>query len=211
VMRGFFAIRRGPSGARRRLRLAWAGISLAIWATLAHPTISAERATSSRQAASSPKSHAASRVIMPDVALQPGGVLQGVVSSGTSTAGPERAVAGVRVALVREGKTVAETTSDRFGRFAVSHLRGGKYAVVTTGKNGVEWSLHRVWTPNAAPPKASAVARVVLGRGLVRGQGPLPSLSFPEAALMGGVVVGAVAAPIIYHNAQQSNRVPASP
>ncbi len=210
-MRGFFAIRRGPSGARRGSRLVWTGVSLAIWATLTHPAISAERATSSRQAASSSKGHAASRVIVPDVVLQPGGVLQGAVFSGASTSGPERAVAGARVALVREGKTVAETISDPFGRFAVSHLRGGKYVIVIAGKNGLEWSLHRVWTPNAAPPKASAVARVVLGRGLVRGQGPLPSLSFPEAALMGGVVVGAVAAPIIYHNAQQSNRVPASP
>lgn len=210
-MRGFFATWRGPSGVCRQFRFEWTGVLLAVWATLALPATSAEHAPSSPQAAPSPKGRAASPVVVSDVILQAGGVLQGAVFSKTSTSGPERAAAGVRVALMRDGKVVAETASDHLGRFSVSHLRGGKYIIATTSKNGTEWSLYRAWTPDAAPPKAGVAARVVLGRGLVRGQGPLPSLSFPEAALMGGVVVGAVAAPIIYHNAQQSNRVPASP
>jgi hypothetical protein len=113
--------------------------------------------------------------------------------------------------VLRDGKVVAETRTEQAGRFAVSHLRGGKYVLAVTRADREQWSFYRVWTPKAAPPKANAVARLVPGEGIVRGQGPLPAVSFSEAALMAGVVAGAVAAPIIYHNAQKSNRIPASP
>lgn len=210
-MRDFFATWRGPSGVCRDFRFGWAGVLLAIWATQALPVVSAERATSPRQVVPFPGGRVTSLVTASDVILQAGGVLQGVVFSAASTPGARMAVAGARVTLIRDGKVAAETVSDRSGRFAVSHLRGGKYLIVVTTESGTEWNLCRAWTANAAPPKANVVAQVALGQGLIRGQGPLPSLSFPEAALMGGVVVGAVAAPVIYHNAQQSNRVPASP
>ena len=210
-MRDLFAACRGPSGVCRDFCFKWTGVLLAVWATLALPAASAEHASLSRQAAPSSRGHAASPVAVSDVVLQAGGVLQGVVFSATQPARPRVVVAGARVTLIRDGKIAAETVSDRSGRFVASHLRGGKYLVAVATKNGTEWSLCRTWTANAAPPKANTTVQVTLGQGLVRGQGPLPSLSFPEAALMGGVVVGAVAAPIIYHNAQQSNRIPASP
>jgi hypothetical protein len=144
-----------------------------------------------------------------DVALQgrDGRLCGRVVAEGKGDAN----VAGVTVAVMRDGKVVARTRTDRAGAFSVSCLPGGNYAVGVAGREGVRWNLCRLWTPQAAPPQALAEARLGLGGHVVRGQGPFSSAIFTESALMAGVVVGAVAAPIIYHNAQRSNRVPASP
>ncbi len=204
-----------PSAVYEGLRPNWAGVFLLIWPALATLVSSAETTVPARQdipiANTSAADAHSNPVVAGDVVLQNGGVLHGVILADPS--GPDRGntVSGARIALVTEGVVVGQTMSDQTGRFTVSHLRGGKYLIRVTRKDGVDWRLYRVWTINGAPPKATSVAQIVLGRGIVRGQGPFPTVSATEAALVGGVAVGAVATPVIYHNAQTSNRVPASP
>ena len=214
-MGGFFAAYRDPSCVRCGFRLAWVGVLLVVCALHTDSLVSAEPGSHLVAQLSSPggKVVASGQRPLPvaDVALGAGGVLHGVVFSPLGGQTVRTPVAGTPVAILREGRLVAEVRSDSQGRFAVSKLRGGVYAMTVAGEGGVEWTFCRAWSPGAAPPKAGQIARVALGEGVVRGQGPLPAVKFSEAALMAGVVVGAVAAPIIYHNAQKSNRVPASP
>lgn len=214
-MGGFFAIERGPSCVCCGFRLKWVGVLLVLCALHTASLVSAE--PDPRLVAQLPTLEGkavASRgrsLVVADVALGAGGVLRGVLLSSRDVQGARVPAPGSRVTLLREGRLVAEVRTDSQGRFAVSNLRGGTYAMAVAGEEGLEWTFCRAWSPGAAPPRAGQVARVALGEGVVRGQGPLPSVKFSEAALMAGVVVGAVAAPIIYHNAQKSNRVPASP
>jgi len=214
-MGGFFVRRRYRSYSRRGRWLNGLGVLVAFWSALCPSFALADDTVPARPsgARSGDPSHspAARPIVASDVALQPGGVLHGVVVPDLSLRESDRSVAHVRVALLRDGKVVAETRSDESGRFSVSSLYGGKYVIAVARQGRVHWHLHRVWLQGTAPHKASAVARMVPGEGIVRSQGPLPAVSFSEAALMAAVVVGAVAAPIIYHNAQKSNRVPASP
>ncbi len=193
---------------RQGLRLKQAVVLLAIWSSLTPQAVSADRAPRGNQP--SPRPRAA---VVSDVALHHGGVLRGAVlspPSGTKLK-TATATAGTRVVLIQGGKAIAEARSDAQGRFAISGLRGGSYVIAVAGPQGTTSRAIRAWTTTAAPPKASSLAQVVLGQETVRAQGPVPAVSFSEAALVAGVVVGAVAAPIIYHNSQQSNRVPASP
>lgn len=214
-MRDHFAGWCRPSAVYEGLRPNGMRIFLVIWPTLASLVFCADTAVPARQDIPTASTHAAESrsnpIVVGDVVLQNGGVLHGVILADPS--GPDRGttVSGARVTLVSEGVVVGQTLSDQAGRFTISHLRGGKYLIRVTRKDEIAWRLYRVWTVSAAPPKATSVAQVVLGHGIVRGQGPFPTVSATEAALVGGVAVGAVAAPVIYHNAQTSNRVPASP
>ncbi len=212
-MGGFFTIQCSPSRPGRAFCLVWAVGLLVVWSVLTPAVYSADRVFSLGQAVASQGRVArpvSRRVPVDDVVLR-GGTLYGVVVADATAPGEGKAVARTPVVLLHDGKVVAEVRTDQAGRFAVTRLRGGKYVLAVSRGDRVEWSVYRAWTPSSAPPKASAVARLVSGKGVVRGQGPLPGVSFSETALMAGVVVGAVAAPVIYHNAQQSNRVPASP
>ncbi len=212
-MGGFFTIWCGPSRRDRGLSWKWLGVLLAIWTALTPALLSAEQLSSTTGETPSQDRAAATAVrpvFVQDVVVD-NGVLHGMIVADPAERDRREAVAGVRVAALRDGEVVAEARSDAGGRFALSNLRGGRYAIVVARPGRVESNHFRVWTPGAAPPKASAVARLIPGGGIARGQGPLPAVSFSEAAIIAGVVAGAVAAPIIYHNAQKSNRVPASP
>ncbi len=198
----------------RGLGRTWMAAFLAILASMGSSALCAETATSLRRSVVSDGVLAADFSVPPvlgrDVVLQ-NGTLRGVILRILPGPAREVPVPGVRVSILAEGTIVAETVSDQAGRFTVSYLRGGSYLIAATGKEGTSRSLHRVWTPSGAPPRASSLARVFLEPAIVRGQGTFPAISSSEAALMGGVAVGAVAAPVIYHNAQTSNRIPASP
>ncbi len=212
---GFFLDRSDHSRFRRGLRLNGPRVFVASWLVLSPMLALAESGIPAEQPRVRPGSRDSTSnarpIVAADVVLQPGGVLQGVLAPSHSHPASGPSLKGVRVALLRDGKLVAETKTGKSGRFTVSSLSGGKYVVAVMHQGYVHWHLHRLWSPGTSPPKASALARITLKEGIVRGQGPLPAVSFSEAALMAGVVVGAVAAPVIYHNAQQSNRVPASP
>lgn len=181
---------------------------LAIWSSLLPQAVSADRASRGNAPSPAPQAVAAT-----DVVLHRGGVLRGIVLPSPSSPKLETTPAkpGLRIVLIQGGKVIAEAHADAQGRFAVTGLRGGSYVIAVAGPQGTACRAIRAWTATAAPPKASSLAQVVLGQGTVRAHGPAPAVSFSEAALVAGVVVGAVAAPIIYHNSQQSNRAPASP
>ncbi len=146
-----------------------------------------------------------------DVAIQmPNGVLLGQVLPAVGKR-PDKTVADLQVLLLENGRPAAETRTDRQGRFRVGNLSGGVYQVVVNGAAGPAVRRFRAWAPSTAPPNAAVTVEVPLKETLVRGQGPFPILSFPQAAAIVGVAAGAVAAPVIYHNSRQNNRAPVSP
>ena len=140
----------------------------------------------------------------------PNGVLIGRVAAPSPSTGAG-AVANLRVALVRDGRAVALTKTDQSGRFALSNLSQGLYQVVVDGPGSPSRRTCRVWSPSSAPPTARDKVEMILGEEVIRGQGPFPILSFPQAAAIAGVAAGAIAAPIVYHNVRSANRGPASP
>jgi hypothetical protein len=172
-----------------------------------------------------------------DVAADPNGCLPGRVIGGPMSAGSAVGEAfqqspGLRVRLVCGQRTVAIAAADSGGRFAFQNLPAGYYRAVVEGP-GVppNQSPCRVWAALAAPPRAGrgldvSIAAVLPGTAnasgqinaagplpVVRGQHPLlfPIMSLKQAATIGGIATGAIAAPIIYHNARMDNRGPASP
>lgn len=145
-----------------------------------------------------------------DVALQPGGVLKGRVVRTREGTRPE-AAAGLKLALLRGSQTVAETATDVAGRFRLTNLSGGLVQIVVHVPEGPTWRFYRVWTPATQPPHAAPELTMRLDGHVVRGQSPFPITTFPQAATITAIAAGAIAAPVIYHNAKADNRVPASP
>jgi hypothetical protein len=126
-----------------------------------------------------------------DVALADDGSLYGVVIG----AGGET-LSGVPIAVRLAGAESVRLVTDRQGRFRAIPSRGGLCQVTA----GPQTTLFRVWTPGTAPPGAGRLAVVVEGPPTVRGQTPLPSYFRSEAFLIGGVIAGAIAIPILIHN-----------
>lgn len=142
-----------------------------------------------------------------DVAVGSDGVLRGrVLGAGGATA-------GLAVRFVAGNRTVAATQTDPGGEFAVQNLEGGTYLVMVEGAGPPSWRCVRVWASSRAPPRAAAALEVAWGEPVVRGQRPMPFplMSLRQAATISAVAAGAIAAPVIYHNALMDNRVPASP
>ncbi len=145
-----------------------------------------------------------------DVALRPGGVLEGEVVCGENGA-HGAAAAGLPVALLRASQTVATTVTDAQGKFTFGNLRGGLYRVVIHTSDQPCWRFYRFWASHAAPPHASDRVRVLVGRRLVRGQSPLPIVRLPRGATIAAIAAGAIVPPIIYCGVKRDGQVPASP
>ena len=138
--------------------------------------------------------NAAGAIAIYDVALRPGGVLQGQVVDPQGVP-----AAATRVVLAQEGKPTAATQTDAQGRFAFTGLKGGVYQLATAQGGG----MYRLWTPGAAPPAAHADALVVSGGTVVRGGmgngGVLSFLANPW--VLGAMVAAAIAIPLaLDHN-----------
>ena len=150
--------------------------------------------------------------VVEDVVLGPDGLLRGRVldESGEFALGK---VAGLRVRLLRERRTMAVTTTNYRGEFALQNLPQGPYTAVVDGCGTPGWRSCRVWTAHTAPPHARSEVRVPIGAAVVRGQypSPFPIMSLRQAAIVTGIAGGALAAPVIYHNTRTDNRVPSSP
>ena len=82
-----------------------------------------------------------------DVALQQGGVLRGEVRSPQG-----RVSAGKTVSIIADGQLVAKSLTETDGRFTVSGLQPGVYAVVV----GSAPNVIRVWAEGTAPPAATS-------------------------------------------------------
>ena len=138
------------------------------------------------------------RVLIHDVALQPGGLLVGQIVDETM-----KPMRGMPVAIQADGQTTAATATDAQGVFAVAGLRGGVHQVVT----GDSTEVCRLWAPGTAPPQAAPHLRFVPGQGdVVRGQwGPPPSYNSMSAWatnpwVIGGIVATAIAVPVVLNN-----------
>ncbi|MCA9119943.1 MAG: carboxypeptidase regulatory-like domain-containing protein [Planctomycetaceae bacterium] len=95
-----------------------------------------------------------------DVALQPGGVLNGQVLN-------ELAVAQghAKIAVVHKGKALTVTETDRDGQFVLTGLEPGVYELHLAEGGGA----YRVWAPQTAPPAAEQAVLLVDDSRVVRG------------------------------------------
>lgn len=169
--------------ARIRLRVRLAALTLACLGTLL-PQTPAKAADDPGSAGS----HAAvGAMAVQDVALAPGGVLQGQVLNSEGFPIPQ-----ADVSVWSAGQQVASTRTDVDGNFVVADLHGGSYTVVT-GENG---GLYRLWTENSAPPHASQRVLIVSGRDAQRGQSgsgfrrPWRPTTIAMLGFLGGIVAG---------------------
>ncbi|HYW79054.1 MAG TPA: hypothetical protein VE890_05725, partial [Thermoguttaceae bacterium] len=117
-----------------------------------------------------------------------------------------------RVKFVRDGRAVATGAIDSEGRFAVGNLPAGLYRMVVEGSETTDPRWFRLWYAEMAPPSARPEIVSLPADPIVRGQHsmPFPIMSLRQAAAVTAITAGAIAAPLIYHNARISNRVPAS-
>ncbi|HBO43559.1 MAG TPA: hypothetical protein DD670_06440 [Planctomycetaceae bacterium] len=136
-----------------------------------------------------------------DVALSGSeGVLLGQVVDSVG-----KPVAEVPVALRMGNRVVAESRSDAAGRFVFRNLRGGVYQVLVPDGFGT----FRAWADGTAPKSANSTARVVAGRGTIRGQqqaaeeGPVRRW-LKNPLVLAGIVGVAVAVPIAVHNSKDN-------
>ncbi|MBC8351317.1 MAG: carboxypeptidase regulatory-like domain-containing protein [Planctomycetes bacterium] len=127
--------------------------------------------------------------IIRDVALQPGGVLNGQVLN-------EQAVAQgqAKVAVVYKGKPLTVTETDKEGRFVLTGLEPGVYELHLAQGGGA----YRAWAPRTAPPVAEQGVMLVqdsrVVRGLHQGGGHFGWLANPW--VLAAIVALAIAIPL---------------
>jgi hypothetical protein len=129
-----------------------------------------------------------------DISLRADRVLVGYVVNSQGDA-----VSAAKVTVYHGRDVIAETTSDRNGRFVVRKLRGGIHQVVADETA----SIVRLWTTQAAPPAAVASLTIVSAdKGLVRGQydddSGVPGLGGRAGRVAGFVALSALIAGIVW-------------
>ncbi len=147
--------------------------------------------------------------VIADVASGPDGVLHGRITD-ASRASRTVAPSGWNVTLLKDRSAVAVTRTDRYGRFAMRNLPDGLYLLRIEGPDFSAAWPYRVWSTRTAPPQAMGRMNVPLDSPVIRGRGPspFPFTSLRHTATVSGIAVGALAAPVIYHNATVDNRLP---
>lgn len=137
--------------------------------------------------AAAPAPAAPAREVAPvvDVTLV-GGELQGRL---VDTQG--QPLAGAVVDIQAGNNSIAQTSTDAQGQFAVKGLKGGTYRIAA----GNETRTVRAWTERTAPPAAKSGLTMVAQSPAVRGQfgGVTPGMVLLTSGVIAGVVLGAVA------------------
>lgn len=120
--------------------------------------------------------------IIPDVALQGGGVLQGQLLDKSG-----KAKADATVVVAQKGEAVVVAMTDKQGRFSVSGMQGGVYQIESEHAQGI----YRLWAPKTAPPAAKSAVLMVVDESVVRGQS-LGETYGPaiRGAVAGGLITG---------------------
>jgi len=136
-----------------------------------------------------------------DLVLDSQGGLQGVVVDVHGAPQP-----AAKVILMQGKREIGRVQADRLGRFRLSGLRGGVYAL----QSGGQVRFVRAWAAKAAPPKAKPQALLVAGNGVIRGQMPLEKFFASDAVVIAGLVAALIAIPIAVSN-QGGDSTPASP
>ncbi len=142
---------------------------------------------------SSRAAKAKSMVLMRDVALQKGGTLLGQFVDPNGTP-----ISGAAVSLLQNNRQLANTITDKQGKFTFTGIRGGIYQVVTADSN----RLYRLWAAGTAPKSAGQVAQVVAGLPVMRAQHTMGRLGKWLTSPLGltAVAATAVAVPVALHN-----------
>lgn len=138
-----------------------------------------------------------------DVVLSQGGLLQGRIPLPTTSS--EKPLSRTVLLLDGRNKPVAATTDSK-GRFAFRGVRPGVYQL--RAHDGSVPCICRTWSRGAAPPQATGTLVWNPYNVTVRGQFPVPFTNFRNTVAVGGLLGGAIAAPIIYNNAKNQNKVP---
>jgi hypothetical protein len=120
-----------------------------------------------------------------DVALEPGGTLQGQLVDGQGLGR-----AGAPVSVQQQGREVARAVTDDNGYFKISGLRGGIYVLATADGEQVA----RLWTGQTAPPAAETGVLMVTGDQTTRGQF---GAGWASWGVWVGLGVAVVASPIL--------------
>lgn len=125
--------------------------------------------------------------IIRDVALQPGGVLNGQVLN-------EQAVAQgqAKIAVVHKGKPLTVTETDSAGRFVLAGLEPGVYELHLAQGGGA----YRVWAPRTAPPAAEQAVLLVQDSRVVLNQGGRHFGWLANPWVLAGIVAAAIAIPL---------------
>lgn len=137
------------------------------------------------------------RQAIADVAIQGSGALEGAVVNVNGVA-----KAGAVIKVISRGEVVAQTKTDRNGRFSVEKLRGGVYQFQTEA--GV--TTCRVWSNRTAPPAAAHKLLIVDQGDVVRGihgQNIMNAVSNPW--VLAGIVAVAIAVPLALDDDDASN------
>lgn len=148
--------------------------------------------------------------VIEDVALRPGGVLEGRVVRGKGVS-LKQTVAGLPVTLFEGRAAVARTETDAQGRFRIGGVRGGLYRVTVDAADGPGSRFFRLWTSTGAPPHAGNELTVSVGQRVLLGQSPFPGTGFSREAAITAIVAGAIAVPILYGSVKRDDYIPASP
>ncbi len=128
-----------------------------------------------------------------DVALHAGGQLKGQVVNEQAAA-----QANSQIAVVRDGKPLLVTQTDKNGRFVLAGLEPGLYELHLSSGGGA----YRLWAPETAPPAASEGVLLVEESQVVRGIGSgncFGWLSNPW--VLAGIVAAAIAIPLALSDA----------
>jgi len=140
----------------RRIRKAW-GLTV-VTATL---QLACPLGTQADDAAALVRPNVTVPLAMRDVQLDAQGTLRGQVLNTAGIALPES-----RVVVRQNGLLVAESATDKEGRFELTGLRGGTYELQTRDTS----SWVRLWKEDSAPPSATKAALLVAEKETVRGQ-----------------------------------------
>lgn len=150
-------------------------------------------ADTSQQAAPSRTWGPARTPSVQDVALDADGTLRGALLTRQGNPLPRHLVI-----LSRDRHELGQTMSDDQGRFRFPGLRGGVYGLSADGPSQV----YRVWTANAAPPKAIPEVVLISGDVVQRGQRPFAELFVADPVVLGVILAAAIAIPVAVHNSR---------
>jgi len=163
------------------------------------------------QAAFVPSSVSRVATLVPDIALQAGGTLDGQILDAN---GVPLAAAVVQLT---SGPRIWKTRTDADGVFHLTDLCGGTYQITAAGQS----QLLRTWAPGTAPPKANRGVLITPAADVVRGQrvlSPNTNQFFRVAKnkltnpwIVAGTVVAVAAIPVALHNIDDDDPAPATP
>jgi len=173
----------------------WIAAAIAAWMLIIPPCLAAPNVEMENTGATPP-------VPVVDLALGDQGSVTGTVVDPQGVPQPN-----CLVRVLHHGVEVARGRTDEQGRFRVTGARGGVllFAAISSDHAGGAQTV-RAWVDGTAPPASTEdLQLVVASREVVRGQTPLGAGFLSDPILIGVVIAGAIAIPIIVHGQQDND------